>query len=132
MTQFEEVDITKEGRALIGCVKEARERYGMGVIIDAVHGASNAKVKQYHLDKNPYYNQLPAVPVYKLRQILQYLLMEEYLMLTNEEYSILKLTKKSMEVFQEDAFISMKMAKERGIVQKKSKGRKGGRLTFRR
>ena len=115
LTQFEEVDITKEGRALIGCVKEARERYGMGVIIDAVHGASNAKVKQYHLDKNPYYNQLPAVPVYKLRQILQYLLMEEYLMLTNEEYSILKLTKKSMEVFQEDAFISMKMAKERGI-----------------
>ena len=124
MTQFEEVDITKEGRALIGCVKEARERYGMGVIIDAVHGASNAKVKQYHLDKNPYYNQLPAVPVYKLRQILQYLLMEEYLMLTNEEYSILKLTKKSMEVFQEDAFISMKMAKERGIVQKKARGEK--------
>ena len=124
LTQFEEVDITKEGRALIGCVKEARERYGMGVIIDAVHGASNAKVKQYHLDKNPYYNQLPAVPVYKLRQILQYLLMEEYLMLTNEEYSILKLTKKSMEVFQEDAFISMKMAKERGIVQKKARGEK--------
>lgn len=124
LTQFEEVDITKEGRALIGCVKEARERYGMGVIIDVVHGASNAKVKQYHLDKNPYYNQLPAVPVYKLRQILQYLLMEEYLMLTNEEYSILKLTKKSMEVFQEDAFISMKMAKERGIVQKKARGEK--------
>ena len=124
LTQFEEVDITKEGRALIGCVKEARERYGMGVIIDAVHGASNAKVKQYHLDKNPYYNQLPAVPVYKLRQILQYLLMEEYLMLTKEEYSILKLTKKSMEVFQEDAFISMKMAKERGIVQKKARGEK--------
>ncbi len=124
LTQFEEVDVTKEARTLVGCVKEARERYGMGAIIDAVHGASNAKVKQYHLDKNPYYNQLPGVPVYKLRQILHYLLLEEYLMLTNEEYSILKLTKKSMEVFQNNAFISMKMAKERTVVQKIVRGEK--------
>ena len=38
----------------MGCVRSARQRYGVNVIIDTVHGASTAKIRNYRLDENFY------------------------------------------------------------------------------
>ena len=46
-TQFDTVDMTAEARILAMCVKESHQRYGINVILDTVHGANNAKIRQY-------------------------------------------------------------------------------------
>lgn len=112
LSQFETVDITDISKALIGCVSDCRQRYGVNVIIDTVHGANTAKIRQYRMNENLHYGELSKVPVYKLRQVLNYLLLNEYLMVTNDEYMIVKLTEKSKVVLLEDAQLAMKMAKE--------------------
>lgn len=126
LTQFEQVDVTDIARALTGCVQSSRQRYGTTVIIDTVHGANTAKIKSYRMNENPYYNTLGKVPVYRIRQVLNYLQMEEYLLVTGDEYAIVKLTVKSREILEDGKTLVMKLAKEtdRPAKEGQEKGRK--------
>lgn len=117
-TQFEEVDVTEAAKALIGCVRTSRQRYGTTVILDTVHGANTAKIRNYRMNENPYYGVLSKVPSYRLRPMFNFLQLEEYLYVTADEYAVVKLTEKSKTVFEEDCRIIMKMAKEREVVPK--------------
>lgn len=132
LSQFEEVDVTQIARALIGCVESCRQRYGTNVIIDTVHGANTAKIRNYRMDENPHYGELSKVPTYKLRQVMNHLMLSEYLAVTGDEYAIVRLTAKSRDVLQEGETVTMKMAKEvehpakaAGGSAGRKKGRKG-------
>ena len=122
LSQFEEVDVTQDAAALIGCVESSRQRYGTNVIVDTVHGANTAKIRNYRMNENPYYAKLSKVPTYKLRQIMNYLMLNEYLAVTNDEYAIVKLTARSKEVLHEGGSVIMKMAKENERPENGSKG----------
>ncbi len=125
LSQFETVDVTELAKGLINCVEACRQRYGVNVIIDTVHGADTAKIRNYRMDQNSYYGTLAKVPVYKLRQVMNYLMLNEFLTVTNDEYAIVKLTEKSMAVSAGDLSVVMKMAKEQEhtakIKEKKAK-----------
>lgn len=126
LSEFEEADVTGEARAMVGCVKACRQRYGITVILDTLRGANTAKIRQYHMDENPYYGACAKVPVYRLRQIFNHLLLKGYLQLTNDEYTIVKLAEGSEELLGEEAVLTMKMAREqpRRSEEKKNKGSK--------
>ncbi|HCD44887.1 MAG TPA: DNA helicase RecQ [Lachnoclostridium sp.] len=112
LSQFETVDVTDIAKGLIGCVESCRQRYGVNVIIDTVHGANTAKIRNYRMDQNAYYGVLAKVATYKLRQVMNYLMLNEFLTITNDEYAIVKLSGKSKEVLADGEAIVMKMAKE--------------------
>lgn len=112
LSQFEEVDVTEIAKGLIGCVESCRQRYGINVIIDTVHGANTAKIRNYRMDESPQYGILAKTATYKLRQVMNYLQLNEYLTVTNDEYAIVKLTERSKSVLEEEAPVVMKMAKE--------------------
>jgi len=116
LTEFETTDITDISKIIIGCVETSRQRYGMTVVIDTVHGANNIKVRQYKMDLNEYYGKLENIQVYRLRQVMNFLMLNGYLFLTNEEYATLRLTEKSHEIHE----LFMKVAKEREISSKNS------------
>lgn len=110
--QFEEVDITETAKTLISCVSTSRQRYGVNVIIDTVHGTNTAKIRQYQMNTNPYYAKAADVPVYKLRKIINELLLRELLTVTNDEYAIVRLTKDSTQFLECPETLTMKMPKE--------------------
>lgn len=112
ITRFETADVTDVARGLIGCVSACRERYGVNVIIDTVHGANTAKIRQYRMDSNPFYGALAKVPAHRLRMVMNHLMLKDFLTITNDEYAIVKLTEKSLQVLEEGEIVEMKMAKE--------------------
>ena len=118
LSQFETVDVTEEAVKITECVKTSRQRYGINVILDTVHGANTAKIRQYKMDKNPCYGTLAKVPAWRLRQIFNHLLLEEYLTTTNDEYMLVKLTEKSDSLLEGKVSVSMKMAKEQEKTEK--------------
>ena len=111
-TQFDTVDMTAEARILAMCVKESHQRYGINVILDTVHGANNAKIRQYGMGASPAYGVLSKTPSWKLRQIFNQLLAEGYLKTTPDSYMIVKLTEKSEALIAGQETFTMKMAKE--------------------
>ena len=130
LSQFETVDVTDISRILIGCVESCRQRYGTNVIIDTVRGANTAKIRNYRMDENPHYGELAKVPAYKLRQVMNHLMLNGYLAVTNDEYAIVKLTGKSKGILEEGEQVAMKMAREAEHPAKVAgasagKGRKG-------
>lgn len=112
LSQFEEADVTEIARGILGCVESCRQRYGTNVIIDTVHGANTAKIRNYRMNENPHYGELAKVPSYRLRQVMNHLQLSGYLSVTNDEYAIVKLTGKSREVLYEGGNVKMKLAKE--------------------
>lgn len=124
LTQFEEVDITETAAALAGCVQKCRQRYGVNVIIDTVRGANTAKIRQYHLEDNPHYGALAEVTVPRLRQIMNFLMLNGYLTVTSDEFATVKLTEKTAEILEGHGKVIMKMAKEQERTEKPDKKKK--------
>ncbi|PNV62097.1 DNA helicase RecQ [Clostridium sp. chh4-2] len=124
LSQFETVDVTDIAKALIGCAFSSHQRYGVNVIVDTVHGANTAKIRQYRMDGNPYYGALAKVPVFKLRQVINYLMLQDFLTVTNDEYAIVKLTANSGRILEEGEPVVMKMAKEQEHVAKEKSEKK--------
>lgn len=112
LSQFEEADVTETAKGLMECVESSRQKYGVNVILDTVRGANTAKIRNYRMDENPCYGRLKDVPVYRLRQVMNQLMIKGYLEATNDEYAIVKLTEKSAAVLEGRETVVMKMAKE--------------------
>ena len=118
--------MTEIAKSLVGCVESCRQRYGINVILDTVHGANTAKIRSYRMDENPFYGGCAKVPSPRLRQVLNHLLIHNYLAMTDDEYAVVKLTEKSDEILTGGEAVVMKLAKEQPHPAKAEKG-KGGR-----
>ena len=125
LSQFETVDVTEIARGIAGCVESSRQRYGINVVIDTLHGANTAKIRNYRMDENPHYGELAKVPTHRLRQVANHLLLCGYLSTSNDEYAIVKLTEKTGALLRGEEAIEMKMAKEQEQVAKARKEKKG-------
>ena len=122
-TEFEEQDVTREARAMVRCVESSGQRYGVNVILDTLRGASTAKIRQYDMDGNPEYGACAKIPAHRLRQIFNYLVLREYLYLTDDRYTIVKLTASSKSLLEEDHTLTMKMPKEQETKKKEKRSR---------
>lgn len=122
-TEFVEQDITEEAKAMMRCVQSCGQRYGVNVILDTIRGASTAKIRQYHMEENPAYGDCAKVSVHKLRQIFNYLVLRDYLALTDDGYTIVKLTGSSESLLEGEKHLMMKMPKEQELRKKEKRSR---------
>ncbi len=111
LTQYEEVDITREARAIAACIEANRLNYGITVLIDILRGSKNQRILSRGLDKNPEYGSLSSVTIPRLRQIINELLLQGYLEMSNDEYPVLCLCPKTQQL--QESSLTMKLAKER-------------------
>lgn len=127
LTQFEESDVTGIAANLVGCVRESRWTYGMTMIIDTVHGSKNAKVLRGRMNENPYYGSCEEVPLYQLRQVMNHLILNGYLQLTDDNYPVVRLAERSGELL-EGKTVTMKVAKEQPKEKRKPEKEKNRKL----
>ena len=99
----------------------------MTMIVDTVHGSRNAKVIRGRMDENLYYGSCSEVPVYQLRQVMNHLILNGYLLLTDDNYPVVRLTEQSMELL-EGGTVTMKVAKEQPKEKAKPEKEKSRRL----
>lgn len=112
LTEFVEKDVTREAEAILQCVKTSGQRYGSTVILDTLRGAKTAKIRQYCMDENPCYGCLGQVPIHRLRQIFNELVMKGALTLTNDTYTLVKLGTEAAGILEGNQKVAMKLAKD--------------------
>lgn len=113
LTQFEEQDITKTARRIIGCVDSCGQRYGLKVILDTVHGGDTEKIRRYYLVENDYYGLESDKSIHYLRQVADFLLLKDYLVQTDDKFSVIRLGPAAKELFSGEDRLTMKIAKDR-------------------
>ncbi|HZK39205.1 MAG TPA: DNA helicase RecQ [Clostridia bacterium] len=115
-TNFEEVEITEYAQKILSCIVRMGERYGVKMIIDTLRGSKAEKVLKFRLDEVKTYGIMAEVKAKRIREIIDYLLVNEYLEQTNAEFPVIKMMPKANEILFNGEKHMMKIAKE----QKKS------------
>ena len=104
--------MTVEAQKILSCIRRAGERYGVKMIVDILRGSKNERLLRLGLDGLSTYGIMADCREKRLRDILQFLLLQGYLQSTDDEYPVLKLTPRSREVLVGGARLRMKAAKE--------------------
>lgn len=120
-TNFKEIDIAENAQKILSCIARMNERYGIKMVIDTLRGSKAEKVLKFGLDKIKTYGIMSEVPEKRVREMINYLVLNEYLVLTNSEFPVAKLTKKSDEVLFGTEKLMMKVVKEQMTEAKVSK-----------
>lgn len=113
LKNYEEVDVSKYARIILGCIEESRERYGMTVILETLRGSKSEKIERYRMNENSYYGTIRDISMERLRQIVRFLLTKGYLMQTDDGYAVLKLTESSYHLTVKGEILFMKLPKEK-------------------
>ncbi|MDD2971782.1 MAG: DNA helicase RecQ [Lachnospiraceae bacterium] len=113
LTQFETVDVTDICKKLMGCIEESGERFGTMAILEALHGSQSDKIYKLRLNHNSFYGTCKQTSLARLRQIVNHLLVEEYLEQSADQYPVLLLTTLSGRILDGEDEIVMKISEEK-------------------
>lgn len=99
-SEFEERDMTDAACEIIRCVRDCKERYGINVIAGMAAGSNSARLREYGVLALPSYGGLKGMPEAAVKQIVNQMVAEKILYLTNDKYTLVKLGKAAREVSQ--------------------------------
>ena len=88
---FEEVDIGREARAILRCVMETGQHFGVSVIAETLCGAETDKVRKYHMDEEATYGLLRDLTQKEVRDRIRFLIDEGVLALSPGPYPVVLL-----------------------------------------
>ena len=121
---FEEVDISREARAIVRCISETGQNFGIHVIAETLCGADTDKVRKYHMEQEDTYGILSDLTQEQVRQRINCLLEDGVLEASPGPYPVLWLTEKAEDVVYGTANLTMRAAKS----EKKAVARATGEL----
>ena len=116
-TAFEETDITLEVQKIISCIIRMKERFGENMIFDVLKGKKNKKIMNFGLDRLPTFGISNLGAAFQ-REVMDYLLLNQYIHKTTGEFPIIKLKEKAREALKKDTVIFMKTATTKDKKQK--------------
>jgi len=113
---FETEDITVDAQKIISCIVRIKERYGISMVIDILLGNKNDKLIRLGFDKLSVYNISKRTDK-QLRDIINHMILSDYLIKTNDGYPVLKLGSRADEILYNGESVYMKMLRDKKSVK---------------
>ena len=123
LTNFELVDATLEAQKIVSCVFRLAQRgrsVGKSAIADILHGADNARIRQNDFASLSTYGIMREDSMKHIRDLLDRLIEEGYLISTGGEYPVVKLCAKSDDIIRRRLPFAVKLPRDK----RKQDGRK--------
>lgn len=121
--EYREVDMTEAAKWIINCVAETKGRYGQVIVLGTVLGANRARLRELGTVDYKSYGKLKEYTEAELRLLMNQLILDGYLYLTDDQYSVLKMGDISP-LKNPDTRIILKMYEEKKEVSAKQKSRR--------
>lgn len=128
LEEFELADMTEQAEKVIRCIQDCQRSFGMNLIVDVLRGADNQKIRQRNLNENQEYKSLSDMTVPRLKQLLNEMIMQGFLSLSNDDYPVLELTDTSDELLG-GARLTIKVPKKEEKQAPKSRKKKAGAVS---
>ena len=113
--ESELIDITLDAQKVFSCVLRLNERFGITMIAEVLKGSQNKKLLQFHFDHLSTYGLFSKRTVNDIKLLIQRLLATQYLMLTESEYPVVRLTPSAYAVLKGEATVWQKVTKEKQV-----------------
>lgn len=102
-------DITIAAQKIFSCILRIKERYGITVIADILKGANNKKIRELAFNKLSTYGLLKNLPLQSIKDLINLLIAEDYLALTEGAYPVVRLGAKAVDVLHGKASVMQKI-----------------------
>lgn len=86
-----ELDKTEEAKKIINCVYETKGRYGLNIVIGTLIGLKRARLRELNTIEYKTYGTLSEYKEEELRYIINQMILDGYLVQTEDQYSVIKL-----------------------------------------
>lgn len=114
-TAFETIDVTLEAQKILSCVfriAQKNKSFGKTMILDILFGKKTERIVNLGLDSISTFGIMSDIAAHKVRRILDYLVQNEYLTVSDDEYPVLGLAERSREILYDKSKIEMKFPRE--------------------
>ncbi len=101
LSEAEMVDITEEAKVIISCIYRAKQRFGATIIAQILRGSQNKKILEWGLDKLPTYGMLKDYSEGAIKEMIMVLIAMDHILMTADEYPVLRLKESSLKIFKE-------------------------------
>ena len=109
---FEEIDVTEYAQKILSCISRTGERFGIKVIVDTLRGSKAEKILNWKLNQTKSYGVMSELSEKKVRDIINHLVVNAYILLTNTEFPVAQLAEKSKDILYNDLKLFMKITKD--------------------
>lgn len=113
LTQYETVDITIEAQKILSCIIRTGQRFGKKMICDILRGSKNERLLRLGLDGQTTYGIMKDCSEKRLRDIIDFLELQNYTMTEGAEYPVLKAAAKSTDILHGNVRLHMKLPKQK-------------------
>lgn len=123
LTQFVEEDVTKISMKIFDCINELTYPMGKATVTGIVHGSNRKTITERKLNQLNTFGSLKEISEKKIRQIIDFLIFNDYISLTNDKYQVMRLNPKAISLLEktEENQIIMKLPKEEKKIESSSK-----------
>ena len=111
--ESELVDITIEAQKIFSCIFRMKERYGTSLIAEVLRGSKNKKIIELGFDKLSTYGIIKQYTVKEIRDLINILTAEDYLLLTDGQYPVVRLKDKAVAVLKNEEKVYQKVEKKK-------------------
>lgn len=106
---FVEQDITLEAQKIFSCIHRMNERFGATLIAKVLKGSKDKRIQQFRFDQLPTYGLMNSYTEKELVDLINILIAEGYLVLTEGQYPIVKLGVRAVPVLKGQEKVLFKM-----------------------
>lgn len=116
------VDITVEAQKILSCVYRMNQNYGITLISEVLKGSKNQRIMNFRFNNLSTYGIMSEYKLKDIVDLINALIADQYLMLTETEYPVIKLTEKSYPVLKGTKKVMRKIiiVKEQSISKDKT------------
>jgi ATP-dependent DNA helicase RecQ len=105
-------DITTEAEKVFSCILRMREQYGIVMVAEVLKGSKNKKILGFGFDRLSTYGVMRDSALTDIKDLINWLVAEGYLRLTNGQYPVLRLESTAIAVLKKQGRVYQKRAKQ--------------------
>ena len=91
-SEIESTNITTDSKKIMSCIKRMKERFGIGLVTDVLKGSKTSKIKTMKFDDLSTYGIMSDYSKETIKEIISFLVSENYINYVGDKYPILTLT----------------------------------------
>lgn len=97
-SEIELTDITIDAKKILSCIKRMHERFGVAMVADVLKGTKSSKIRSMHFDELSTYGIMSDYTKDTIKDIISFLISENYISSIGDKYPTLRLNKNSYDV----------------------------------
>lgn len=116
-SDYEWTDITTDAQKVFSCIARMREQYGVTMIAEVLKGSKTKKINQFRFNKLSTYGIMAQRTTAEIKDIINLLIAEGYLQLTENAYPVVKLRPQAHAVLKDQATVGLRKVIQQEVVR---------------